>query len=310
MSTTEPWKTEVMIQDDLAKKLIEQQFNEIHVHTIESFGQGWDNKAFLINQQWIFRFPTRQLAADLMRTEIQLLPILDRKLPIPIPSLNYIGKPSSDFSWPFAGYTLLHGKTACRAQLTTKQRSVSTLELARFLKALHSPQMFEQTKKISLPADLHQKSNPNFRIPFTRKHLISLEARHLITAPAAFDALLATCAQITPHHVTTLVHGDLYVRHLLLNDQYHLSGIIDWGDAHIGHPAVDLGIVYSFLPAPMHTAFWNEYGSVDEETHLLAMLRALYSSLMLIDYGDKMNDHDLVREGQWCIEQLKQLSGD
>ena len=36
------------------------------------------------------------------------------------------------------------------------------------------------------------------------------------------------------------VHGDLYSRHLLVDDAGRPCGVIDWGDCHVGDPAVDL----------------------------------------------------------------------
>ena len=51
------------------------------------------------------------------------------------------------------------------------------------------------------------------------------------------------------------VHGDLYARHLLLDDHKKLCGVIDWGDVHLGDRALDLSIAYSFLPAEARLCF-------------------------------------------------------
>ncbi|QPA31312.1 hypothetical protein [Thermaerobacillus caldiproteolyticus] len=40
-----------------------------------------------------------------------------------------------------------------------------------------------------------------------------------------------------------------------MNDEGILSEVIDWGNVHIGHPAVDLVIVYSFLPQKIERCF-------------------------------------------------------
>ena len=58
-----------------------------------------------------------------------------------------------------------------------------------------------------------------------------------------------------------LVHGDLYCRHLMFDDN-KLIGIIDWGDVGINSPAVDLGVIFSFYPTDCHQAFFDIYGEV------------------------------------------------
>src|SRR5690606_41432769 len=40
--------------------------------------------------------------------------------------------------------------------------------------------------------------------------------------------------------VNVLLHGDLHFRNMLVNENGIVSGIIDWGDLSIGHPACDL----------------------------------------------------------------------
>ncbi len=95
---------------------------------------------------------------------------------------------------------------------------------------------------------------------------------------------------------TRLVHGDLYVRHLLVNEQMELCGVIDWGDVHIGDPAEDLAIAHSFLRPPDHGRFLAEYGEVDTATWTLARFRALQHSAMLAVYAHEFHDGTLLRE--------------
>ena len=46
---------------------------------------------------------------------------------------------------------------------------------------------------------------------------------------------------VWPHHVA-LVHGDLHPGHMLLDDDGHLTGILDWTDAQVTDPLVDLAM--------------------------------------------------------------------
>src|SRR5262249_27020127 len=59
-----------------------------------------------------------------------------------------------------------------------------------------------------------------------------------------------------------LTHGDLHPRHVLMDAQGAVSGIIDWGDSCIGSRAGALGLVTA-LSADEQNAFFRAYGDVD-----------------------------------------------
>src|SRR5262249_60162426 len=93
-----------------------------------------------------------------------------------------------------------------------------------------------------------------------------------------------------------LVHGDFYIRHFLVKENGNLSGVIDWGDVHLGDPAVDITIAHSFLPPSAHEAFRKAYSAISEETWQTARFRALYHSLYLVLYSHDIRDASLLRE--------------
>src|SRR5262249_51211727 len=95
----------------------------------------------------------------------------------------------------------------------------------------------------------------------------------------------------------SLLHGDLYARHLLLDESDHLAAVIDWGDVCIGDPAVDLSIVYTFLPPGARDAFWAEYGFADEATRCRARHVGLARyGIQLLAYAADVGDTDLAVE--------------
>jgi aminoglycoside phosphotransferase (APT) family kinase protein len=97
-------------------------------------------------------------------------------------------------------------------------------------------------------------------------------------------------------HNDTLVHGDLYSRHLILDDDSKLTGIIDWGDVHIGDRATDLMIAFTILPPNARRAFFEIYGEVHPLTLELARFRAVNHGLNVVHYAHQVNDVDLLRE--------------
>ena len=74
----------------------------------------------------------------------------------------------------------------------------------------------------------------------------------------------------------------IFISKILVNEYGIVSGIIDWGDLSVGHPACDLSIAYSYLPPYARGVFFETYGGVDEETKLLARLIAVYIAVLIL----------------------------
>src|SRR4051794_6938303 len=129
----QPWDVETDTTPALAARLIAQQFPHLAPVEIAPFSAGWDNIAFLVNEQYVFRFPRRTLGARLLKDEIRVMPNLAPLMPLAVPDHRFVGAPTDEFRWSFAGYRLIPGRTACRANLSTEQRRQIAPTLARFL---------------------------------------------------------------------------------------------------------------------------------------------------------------------------------
>ena len=68
-----PWQAECEIDVELARRLIEEQCPQLAPADLEPAGQGWDNTVFRVNRRWVFRFPRRQIGADLLDAEVAIL---------------------------------------------------------------------------------------------------------------------------------------------------------------------------------------------------------------------------------------------
>ena len=295
-----PWEAEFPVTADDAERLIRDQFPELGSIRLQNFGQGWDNTAYLVNDTYIFRFPRRPLAVELIQVEQRALPLLAKLLPIPIPDPVFQGRPTPAYPHPFAGYRKLPGRSACRANLTQAQRTALAEPLGRFLKELHH--MGTRMNQKALPGDQLGRTN------FTKLKTRILETIEQLRAdfpsrygPAA-AALLATDPRYHPRR-DLLIHGDLYLRHLLVDERARLVGVIDWGDLHLGDPAPDLSIAWTLLPAGAHHLFRAAYGPISPESWHMARLRALNYGVILRRYGLDQADADLIRESAFMLEQ-------
>jgi aminoglycoside phosphotransferase (APT) family kinase protein len=296
-----PWAAEETVDPAQARALIEAQFPALAPVRLEPLGVGWDNTAYLVNDELVFRFPRREIAAPLLAVETRLLPAIAAQLPLPVPLPIFHGRPSSDFRWAWSGYRHLPGRTACRAHLDDKQREAAALPLGRFLAALHALPVDEMVA-LGAGGDSIGRLDLSVRVPRALEMLSALPPAALGVDPGAVRTSIEACARLRPPPARALVHGDLYVRHLLVDDQAALCGVIDWGDLHIGHPAIDLAVAYGFLPPAARPTFLRAYGKrVPAPTWWLARFRAVYSALCILSYSRDVGDGDLEGEGRQSL---------
>ncbi|HYF52485.1 MAG TPA: phosphotransferase [Planctomycetota bacterium] len=280
----EPWSAEHQVSPELALQLIRSQFPQLPSHRIESLGAGWDNTAYLLGADVVFRFPRRLIAVELLETESRVLPLLSAQLPLPVPVPRWRGAPSQDFPWTFHGYRMLPGRRADCVELTHQHRCSIAAELGEFLRALHSI----PPNQLPLPPDTIGRTDLRPKVAVMRERADALEKTGLFDASLVHHLLEQPLPARSSRSV--VVHGDLYERHLIVNEQHCISGVIDWGDVHVGDPAVDLSIVYRLLPAEERDAFYRVYGQIDARTAAMAQWRAAFHALQLAAYLHSTND--------------------
>jgi len=302
-STNRPWTPECVVSAPLARELIEAQIPVLSPVKIAPLGSGWDNTVYRVNDQYVFRFPRRQVAVELLDVELRLLPAIADRLPLPIPVPIMFGQPCDRYEWPFAGYRFLPGRTACRASMDSAQRAEAAAPIAQFLAALHAIPADEATD-LGVPFDTLGRLDPLKRAASTQTNLDQLVRSGLIDDYAPWLQVADQLASIRPARGDTLVHGDLYALHILVDANATPCGCIDWGDAHVGDPAVDLAMAQMFLPPEAQSMFRSAYGGIDEETWRLAGLRAWYDAALTTAYGHEIGDDHLVREGLTALGYL------
>jgi aminoglycoside phosphotransferase (APT) family kinase protein len=293
-SMSKPWLAEIAVDTTLAQQLIEEQCPQLKPFVIEYLGEGWDNIVYRVNHEYVFRFPRRQEGANLIEVEWKLLPTLSKQLSLPIPTPFVYGTPTTTFKWPFLGYQFLEGKSADLVHLSREERTQLAAPLAHFLKVLHAIDVNEALE-LGVEIDL-VKMDLESLIPIALNNIKKIEELNLFHACNVLRKLVESVKNIKVDGTKKLLHGDMYCRHMLINRDRQLCGVIDWGDARIGHPAIDLNIVFSFLPKEAHDRFFDIYGSINNNTKILTQFRALYGRARIILYAADMNDHNLLQE--------------
>jgi aminoglycoside phosphotransferase (APT) family kinase protein len=285
------WSAEVTVDADLARRLIGEQFPELVLDSLRLLGEGWDNTAWLVDGEWVFRFPRRSVVVPGIENEVKHLPHLGPLLPLPIPIPTFLGQPSETFPWPFYGSRFLPGRELADAGLDDEARSALARPLAAFLRALHSVDLAPD-----LPVDPIGRADMAVRVPRAREFLAQVVSRGLWRPPPLVDEILEAATVLRAPETTALVHGDLHLRHLLVGDSAEPTAVIDWIDLSRNDPCVDLVLYWSVLPASGREEFLESYGPLTEDQLLRGRVLALFLCAVLAVYGHDSGMEALRRE--------------
>jgi aminoglycoside phosphotransferase (APT) family kinase protein len=188
----------------------------------DDFDGGWDNRVRLVDGRWVERTPRFPDREDQLRREAALLPWLAPRVPLPVPVPEVV---SED---PFTiRYAYLPGDT-CAGTSAAQGEAVGA-----FLGALHSLDPAEAAAHGAWDAATWHGERVA-SLERMRADVLPLLPHHVAAAGAA---LLDRMSDPPPD--PRLVHGDLGPEHVRTSGD-RVTGVIDWGDAGLGDPAIDL----------------------------------------------------------------------
>jgi aminoglycoside phosphotransferase (APT) family kinase protein len=248
------------------------------VRTIES---GWDSLVLEVDG-YIFRFPRRPEVVEWVEREIALLPELAPVLPVAVPRFEYVGRDGV----LYVGYRKLDGAPA-----TSGLRESAGVDLGRFLLALHAFPV-ERARALGVPSfdvGAWREWLEGFCADLRRRVLPLLEAGERSRAETLFSQVARF------EFVPALVHGDLGPAHVLCRDG-RVVGVIDWSDARIGDPALDLAWCVNGTPDAVGSAVARVYG-VEQDTRQRALLYHRLGPWHEVVYGLDREQESFVASG-------------
>jgi aminoglycoside phosphotransferase (APT) family kinase protein len=278
---SEVWSAEHHVDEALAAELIREQFAPLPRRSVEVLSEGWDYVVHRVDDDWVFRFPRREVVVTGTERELAVLPLLAELLPIAVPDPVHVGRPSDAYPWPFYGARFLPGVELGEARLDDDARTALARPLAQALRALHAPQTLAAVGGY-LPVDLQRRADMPFRVGRTREALAGIAA--LWKPPPLVEDLLEQAVALPPAEPTAVCHADLHFRQLLVGGG-ELSGLIDWIDVCRADPGIDLQLAWSFLPPAGRHAFLDEYGPVADASLARARVLAIFLNAILLRYG-------------------------
>jgi aminoglycoside phosphotransferase (APT) family kinase protein len=285
------WESEIVVGEDLARRLIADRFPSLDVSSLRPIGEGWDNTVWATADGVAFRFPRRQIAVPGVERELTVLPELAAQLPAPIPDAAFAGAPSADFPWPWFGSRLIAGREVAAAGLGVGERGRLAAELGRFLGRLHGLRPLVAPE---LPIDPMGRADMRARVPRAREALERV-ASSWVGGPRV-EAVLGVGQELAPDGEAVVAHGDLHLRHALVSDAGGLAGVIDWGDLCRAPRSVDLSLYWSLFDAGARIAFREAYGPLSDVTLARARVLALYFGGTLAAYALDVGMDALARE--------------
>lgn len=258
----------------MSRELVDELFPQLQPRKVVAVEDGWDALVLDVDGEWIVRVPRRAEVADSIETELRLLPELAAVLPVLVPQVEHV---AGDGIRAVA-YRKLPGSPIDVMDVRP------AAAIASFLTALHGFP-FERAAALGLP-DWRERRTVRMD-SFREAVLPRLPAADRAAGEALLDTVLT--AEFRP----ALVHGDLGPEHVLCTDG-RITGVLDWTDARIGDPAMDLAwTVATPLAEPVQAA----YDDVDEGLRERALLHHSLGPWYWVIHGLEHEVPDFVLSG-------------
>ena len=253
--------------------LITNSFPDLPVSSIEFIGEGMDSRAYVVNKEYVFRFPKRQEVGANLLKEIGLLPYL-QTLPLQVPDLTFTAHDPAT-GWPFAGYRMLKGEEWSRARFTHQSavdQQTGLQIIGRFITALHSVNIELALQLGVTEIDSCGDYLDTFDDIKNGLYPYLSPGQRQVTE-GRFNNYFNIVALHPPAHA--LIHGDLSKDHILCNPESgQPQGIIDFVDVAVSDPDLDLKYLYEEMGPPFIQQLLRQgyYQSDLPETYLLEKL--------------------------------------
>lgn len=285
-----------MLAEDY-RQIIVACFPELAIESCAIHSQGWDSVAVLVNDDLIFRFPKRRDVEPQYLFERQLLPALASALPLRVPDVAFFWPSGATYPGVFIGHHLIGGQQLAIEHLTAERAPGLARQLGQFLSALHRFPV-ELATQLGVPAGDRKAWQQRYLNQYQQIQsrvlpLLGQAARARIISN--WQAFLHDDARFT----TTLIHHDLASEHILYDPaRGTISGIIDWGDAAIGDPAIDFtGLLADYGEGFTEHVLAHYQGVIDRSFRDRMRFYRTVMPLNTVLFGLDTGQEELVREG-------------
>lgn len=226
---------EVEVDEGLVRRLLAAQmprFSDRPLVAVEPWGT--DNAIWRLGDDLVVRLPRIHWATGQVEREATWLPRLAPHLPVAVPEPVAVGDPGEGYPYRWAVHRWIPGEGASLESIDPGRLALDLADVVRALHVLPVEDAPQATNRARALRDYDEA---------TREAID--RASHLIDAAAAV-AVWEEAVAARPHDGAPVwVHGDLEGNCLVRDGR--LCGLVDWGSACAGDPAVDVQVVWSPL---------------------------------------------------------------
>jgi aminoglycoside phosphotransferase (APT) family kinase protein len=261
------------IDDALVRSLVDEQFPTWSDLTLERAGDGTVNVIYRLGDELAVRLPRR---SDVDDKEERILLTLESRLPVEIPRFVARGREFTVHTW-LKG-ELPHGKLPAD-------------DVAALVRALRT-----------LGGDGPEPAGGRGR-PLHERDDAVRDALRRVDAPGALELWEASLRAPEWHGAPVWIHCDLDGRNVLTREG-RLTGVLDWGGAGVGDPALDVMAAWKLVASEERERF-RALLDVDDATWLRAKGWAVSQALIALGYYTLENYPPLVHEARSWLAELR-----
>jgi aminoglycoside phosphotransferase (APT) family kinase protein len=261
------------IDDALVRSLVDAQFPEWRDLPLTRVGDGTVNAIYRLGDDLSVRLPRRSEVDD---TEERILRTLESRLPVEIP--RFVARGTE-----FTVHTWLEGEPP---EVWLPAETVAGLLLSLR----------------DVGADGPEPAGGRGR-PLAERDRYVRDALTRVSAPGALEVWTEAMHAPEWEGERVWIHCDLDARNVLVRDG-RLTGVLDWGGAGLGDPAVDVMVAWK-LVAPGERDRFRDLVGADDATWLRARGWAVSQALIALGYYTLETYPPLVHEARrWLAEVL------
>lgn len=200
---------------------------KLHVSSVKKLGEGLDFQTFLVNDNWVFRFPKRY--SDKYDPISEQLLLRRLELSVAVPKIDFVWHHPFGYPEVISGHRFLRGTALERFRSDEVDQLLLAHQLATVLTELHNVDGNGVNSNSDQLSTLRGWSEDldQLRSRLENKMFSKSVQTAIISYVDKYRFDLKDSEEV-------LIHGDLGADHILLNEQRDLSGIIDWSNHTIG----------------------------------------------------------------------------
>ena len=279
------------------KRIIEEKFN-IVIDSIRLIGEGYDSKAYKVNDEYIFKIKFSANKKKGYEKEKAIYDFMNSRLnnSVNIPNIEY-SYISDDIS--ILGYKEIKGTFLTPEiyfRMSEEQKEKLKQDIAMFLREMHdldyseiSTYTIDNKQNVIEEYQLLRETIYDSFTEIEKQYIENFMQR--LSSTDIFDGKKCLC------------HNDLSCNHMLLDDNKRLVGIIDFGDAGIIDEYCDFIYLLEDSEEEIGVSFGLDilrlYGNIDiSKAKEYQDVVEQYYPIETIVYGIKNNRDDFIEKGR------------